>query len=389
MGSARIRLQKKHIFMAMFVLIYITRAYTDAVFVSRSEDSILTSVKYVLLFMTVIYGFALLKNNRKWESTYIIKNVVIVVVTAVTISTFRMMYKGIFSTQVFTFSFRILFPAILAIVVVNVCSEEDIYNCLSVVLYCCFFIYVFLEIGLSEFSVESFQSISFNNSYSPFESHYTSGTAMALFAFFSFYRKNKFNTVISLVFCLLCFKRVMLLASIVLFVIPFFVEVKSRGPVWLPYCGASVFIVLTIAYFWCLIPSNHHFLQNLLNIESVEKLTMTRSIFFEQIYGNPLFLNFGWGSCESYLGHSIEMELIQMYIELSVVGLCVFAFSYWDIAGNTIYGFIYMLYNFFNMLASHTLSNGFIWAIVFVTFSCIETTVDGKRIRRKYFRIKL
>ena len=109
MRSMRIRLQKKQIFMALFVMIYISRAFTDAVFIAQNKDSVLTLVKYAFLFLTMIYGLELLQHKRKWTSTYIIKDVVIVVMVFILISLFKMMYEGIFSTAVFSFSFRLIF----------------------------------------------------------------------------------------------------------------------------------------------------------------------------------------------------------------------------------------------------------------------------------------
>ena len=373
MRTMKLRLHKNSIFMALLILTYAIRAITDAVFVSREVSNGWTSVKYLTVFLAIVYGTAcLLQSGRKWHCLYVIKYIGLAAGTLLAISILRMIYAGVFSIIPIKIVFNMLLPVAVAVLTMSLLDSEDVYNCLSWILVITFCIYCVFEIGLENFSAAKFASISFSSSYSPFESHYTSGTAMALCAYFAYYRKRKVMTVISLFFSLLVFKRLFVLFSIVIFLLPMFFNVKRRVSAWIPYCAAACFCVLTFFYYWCMIPENQDVILQLLNIDSLRNFTSGRSAFFSELYSSSFFVNFGLGSTEAYLGRPMEMDLIQILVETSFVGLIVFTFAYWKLSGTTWFGVLYMAFNFLNMLTSHSFQNGFIWSIVLITFLQIE-----------------
>lgn len=388
METLKIRCQKKSIFLFLLVLTFALRAYTDAVYVAKELDSPLTAAKYGVLFLAIAYGAVyLVQRGKAWQCLNILKYVGLAALTAVFISFCKMIYVGVFSTAVLELAFHMLLPAIVTVLAMSICDSDDIYRCFSWILCVCFVIFCVFEIGLEAFTAEQFAQISFTDSFSPFESHFTSGTAMALCAYFSCYRKNRLLTILSLVFSLLVFKRLMVLFSLALFFLPIIIPMGKKLPRKTGMLCAAVFCVLTVGYYWCLIPENQAVLENVLGIESVADFTSTRSLFFESVYSDVFFVDFGWGSCEAALDRLLEMDLIQIYIELSVVGLVAFALSYWAIAGDTLYGIAYMGFNFLNMLSSHSIENGFIWIIVLITFAQIQTDTD-KGIQATMPRIK-
>lgn len=378
METIKIRVPKKSIFMFLLVLAYAMRAFTDAVYVAKELDSPLTSLKYVFVFLAIAYGvFYLVQRGKAWQCMYILRSVGVVVFTAIFISLCKMIYTGIFSSAVLGLAFHMLLPAVVTVLAMNIGDSDDIYKCFGWILCICFVIYCVYEVGIEMFTSEQFAQISFEESFSPFESHFTSGTAMALCAYFSYYRKNKLLTILSLVFSLMVFKRLLIIGSIALFVLPWIIPVGKRVPKKIAIVCATAFCVLTVVYYWCLIPENQKALEAALGIQSVKEFTSSRSMFFESVYSDVFFVNFGWGSCKAALGRWLEMDLIQILIELSVVGLVVFAVSYWTIAGDTIYGIIYMGFNFLNMLSSHSVENGFIWILVLITFAQIQTDAQN------------
>ena len=97
-------------------------------------------------------------------------------------------------------------------------------------------------------------------------------------------------------------------------------------------------------------------------------------------------MNFGIGACEAHLGRLLEMDLIQLLIEVSVVGLAVFSVCYWRVAGRTLYCVVYMAFQFLNMLTSHSLAGGFVWLILLTTFAQIELDEKTNTRSRIVFR---
>lgn len=369
----KLKLRKKDIFFALLVLAYAFRAFTDAVFVSRGVDSTWVTIKYVVLLFAIIYGVCYLAvRGKRLQNIKIAKLVGIAWGTFFVISCLKMLYTGFFSTDVFELLIYMAISAVMAVLITNIGTQEDIYSFFSWVLCVCFAMYCVFEVGLDYFGKEYFNTISFSTSFSPFESHYSSGTAMVLCAYFCYFRKRKIFTLLALMFSLLTFKRLAVVFSIILFVLPIVTNPQRKLNKYIPIILSVAFCVVTVVYYWYLIPENQDILIDLLKIESVAELTSSRSIFFSAVYSNPFFINFGWGSCETYLGRMIEMDLIQMLIEVSFVGLAVFVFSYWSLAGTTIFGLIYMGYNFLNMLTSHSIQNGFIWGLILVSLVQME-----------------
>lgn len=383
MGQIKIKLHKKQIFFALLIITYVLRSYTDAVFVSKQISSTWTLAKYVTLFAAIAYGYIyLFPKKNKWQGRDVLKYVGITAATFLIISFVKMLFTDTLSTKPVLLAFNMIYPAIIVMLAINIGDQNDIYNCCKWILLWTFAIYCIFEIGLSVFSKDFFAKIIFADSTSPFESHYSAGTAAALCAFFCYFRKNRVYTVLSLIFALLVFKRMLFIGSIVLFVLPMFVNVKKHVKRWAPGAFAALFFALTLVYYWLLIPENQHYFQEWFGVSSVIKLTSTRSLFFEAVYTSDSFVNFGWGACEAHLGRLFEMDLLQMLIEVSVVGLGVFAFCYWRIAGTTIYGMLYMAYNFCNMLASHSISGGYIWCLILLTFKMVELDA-GKNTNEK------
>lgn len=388
----KIRINRRQIFIFLLVAIYAIRGYTDAVYVANGSNSIWVSSKYIILALTIMYGVFLLPKNLRLKGYTIFKNVTITVAVFGFISLLRMIYVGVFSADVLMLAMHMLIPVVITVLMVNILNSDEIYDCMSLILIVCCLSYVLFEIGLSEFSIGNIMTISFAHSYSPYESHYTAGTAMALCAYFSFYRKNKFYTILSFVFSFLTFKRMLIICSIVLFVMPMIISKNKKVSRKVVNFFAISFVIGTLLYYWCLIPENIDFLREAFGIESLEKITSYRSVFFEMYYSDPFFENSGWGSCLKNFGHIMEMDLIQIYIELTLLGLIVFCVCYWNLAGNTVYGVIYMLFNFLNMLSSHSIENGYIWSLIIITFLQIELDTYGEKgtnLLQKRMKIKV
>lgn len=389
----KIRIQKRSIVAALFVATYLLKAFTDGIFVAAKVGSIWTGTKYIAVFAMMAYGMYYLSQFQKtWRYWFVVRRVGITVLTFLVISGLKILYTGTGSLAAFKGLLHMLLAPCIAFVVLNVLDSDTIYKCMCWILCGSLVAYVFFEIGVDLFTFAQIKLISFATSYSPFESHYSSGMAVALCSYFSYYRKNKLMSFLALLYSLLTFKRLLVVFSLFIYVLPLFYDVRKRLSRYPGNTMALGFIIITVLYYWYMLPQNQAFLESLFQIESLSSFTSGRAAFFNKVYSGIRYVDYGFGSTEHFLGRSMEMDLIQILMEVSIVGLAVFSFQYWQFAGTTRFGLLYMTFNFLNMLTSHSVQNAFIWGIVLLTFVVVEeeqvlhTAQTGKRRIRVRWR---
>lgn len=376
----------------LFISTFTLLSYTDAVFVSQEiEEGFIINLKYATLFLGISFCLLqiflkkkiFLKNNMSLEFSKELKNIFFVVTVFLFLSLCTSLFHGRFTTNTIEELIKIIIPAIYAFCVLNTFNFKDIYNCMVVVLFVSLWGYI-LEVGLETFTGDNIRSIKYSDSFSPFESHYFAGTSIALCAFFMYYRKNKIYSALSLIFALLTFKRVSVLFALIFFLLPLFFDVnKFINKRWINIIRVF-FVCATIVYFFLLSPHFSDVFVSLFNSD-VNDFTKGRSNYIEKII-NGGFTSYGFGSSTEFIGKSIEMDLIKIYIELSIIGLIVFVFNFWNIAGNKLYTNIFMFYNFVNLLTSHSLRNVFSWILSYIIIGCILYKQNNDLTYLKYKR---
>lgn len=82
------------------------------------------------------------------------------------------------------------------------------------------------------------------------------------------------------------------------------------------------------------------------------------------------------------------MDLIRIYKETTIFGLAVFCFGYFKCAGDKRYTLIYMCFQFFNLLTSHSIYGAFNWILVFLTIGSITyySNEDSYIVKRLWKR---
>ena len=354
----------------LVILVYFSRSITDALYVSKNISNISVYLKYIFMLASIIFCFIQLR--KKENRTYIFKkellSVLFVIISFLFITLLFTLKNGNFYQESISELIKIIIPIIYAFFILNVFSFKEIYYSMVGILLCSFLGYV-LEIGTDNFTMSNILTMSFGTSYSPFESHLFSGASIALYAFFIYYRKNKFLVALSLLFVVCTFKRLSIVFAIFLLIIPYFININKKVNEKLRIWISIFFVVITIIYYFLLIPSSADFFYDIFG-KTQREFTMSRSIFLERIL-NSNYSSSGIGSVTHFLGRSLEMDLIQIYFEVSIIGLIIFVWNYWKCAGNIVYTYIYMAFQFFNMLTSHSLDNSFNWVLVFLIIGCI------------------
>lgn len=359
----------KDINCGLFILMFAFRSITDAIFVSKGiESNIWINLKYLFLIVGIIIGVFQMKNKKKIftkEFFYLTFTVMMLFV----ISCICILINSEFSSLFFESIIKLILPIIYVYVFLNIVEFQDIYKSMIAVLILSFLGYVF-EIGFSNFNMNNLATISFQDSYSPFESHFSSGTAIAMCAFFMYYRREKKWMLLSFIFALFTFKRMSILFAIFLLVLPKFIDINKDANKKLKGFIKVFFIISTLAYYCILLPNNSEIFYKIFG-ENQASLTMGRSDFLARLISREYKIS-GLGSIANVIGRGLEMDLISIYLETSIIGLCIFVNCYWSCAGNKIYTYIYMLFQFINLLTSHSLSNSFNWILAFVIIGTIS-----------------
>ncbi len=375
----------------LFLSTFALFSYTDAVYVSKGINSnIWISLKYITMLLGVGFGalqilFRVKYNNTKRVELTFKKEtfkILVVVVVFLFLSLIYQLISGNITSNMYSELIKLILPIIYAFCILNVFNFDDIYNCMIAVLIFAILGYI-LEIGINNFTWANIKQISYSTSYSPFESHYAAGTAIATCAFFMYYRKNPIFKYISLVFAIFTFKRLAIIFALIFLILPKFVNVNRKvSPKW-SWIIKILFVVATIIYYHMLLPDFSDTFQKIFN-DSAARFTMGRSIYLDRII-NGNFHSYGLGSTTVFIGKSIEMDFIKILIEISIVGLIVFIWNYWDICNNHLYCMVYMLFIFINLLTSHSLTNVFSWILVYIIIGSIVYKNDNEaHVKYKY-----
>lgn len=389
-GEINLKIQKNivnFINISLFILMYAFRSFTDAIYVSNGiESNFLINVKYLILGVAILFGIFQLKYKK--EKTIYNKellNVSIVIITIVFISLIMIIISGNFYFSFIEKIIKLILPIIYVYLILNIMKFEDIYKCMCGALIFSFIGYI-LEIGINNFTINNFLKIDFIHSYSPFESNFFAGTAIAMCTFFMYYRKRKIFTYLSLIFAIFTFKRMAVIFALLLLFLPKFIDVNKDLKKKYKNIIKIVFIILTLIYLWLLTPQSSVLFEKIFG-ETQTSMTMGRSDFLQSLMSMN-FISSGYGSIVNILGRGLEMDLISLYLETTIIGLIIFVNGFWNCSGNKSYTFIYMLFQFFNLLTSHSLSDAFNWIIAFLIIGCISYKKEEQfKIKRLKFYV--
>ena len=71
------------------------------------------------------------------------------------------------------------------------------------------------------------------------------------------------------------------------------------------------------------------------------------------------------------------MDLIQFYLETTIIGLIIIVFAYIFSAGNVLYALIFMAFQMLSCLTGSGMYNAFGWVPIIITFGCINYKKDS------------
>ena len=354
----------------LFCLVFIFKTFTDVFYVAQNKSSAIVSVKYLLMLMSISISFILFQRNDNRQYIFREESRAIFLVVGV-----FSLYSFIRSIITMNFSFDsivglmyIFLAIVYAFCILNTLNFEDIHACMKVILVVGIIGYI-CEIGLDNFTVINIMKSSFSDSYSPFESNFTSSLSIIMCSFFAYYRKDKKWLIASVLFTLFTFKRSYMLFAIVYFILPIVFNPNKRINKYIYYVASATFVLATFGIIWLYLPQNQDLFIKIFGV-TASKFSSGRSDLL-RILINGDYISSGYESSTAFLGRGLEMELVKIYFELGVLPLIIFVFSYFKISKNNWFCFLIMLQNMINFLTSHSLSSAFNWSLRFIIIGCI------------------
>ncbi len=250
--------------------------------------------------------------------------------------------------------------------------------------YCIFVLYIiaFLKLAARKMSIESIRSISFKDSYSPFESELA--FVFLIFECYFLFKNKKVCAFISLVLCFLSLKRLCMVAAISMFVFHKWIIQDKKINSKIVILVTVVFVLIPVITCFTLNDEFELWFYNNFNI-TLYDASMTRSSRIEAVIDSGQ-IKFGLGSVTTYLTEHLNLlhgsnfaqrnlhnVLVQIYLECGLLGSCVFTYVYMKASSISRTTFILMIYIFMESYFNPTYGAGTtgMWILIYLLISIV------------------
>ena len=274
-------------------------------------------------------------------------------------------------------------PLIFIIVYSQISEEQDVETILNYLFV--LYIIVFLKNFAGQLTLANLKSISFANSYSPFESELA--FVFLIFECFYLYMGKRKNAIISLILCILSFKRISMLAAIVFFIFSKWIVVKKAVNKKIVIVTTVVFVLLPVLTCLMLNDTLEAWFYQTFHV-TLNEITLTRSSRIEAVI-NSGQIKYGLGSVTTYLtkylnalhgsnfsNRNLHNDLVKVYLECGILGSIVFTYIYMKAASVSRMLFVMMCYIFFECYFNHLFGAGStdIWILIYLIMSIAGMT---------------
>ncbi len=274
-------------------------------------------------------------------------------------------------------------PLIFIIVYSQISDEQDVETILNYLFV--LYVIVFLKNFAGQLTLANIKSISFANSYSPFESELA--FVFLIFECFYLYMGKRKNAIISLILCILSFKRISMLTAIVFFVFSKWIVVKKAVNKRIVIVTTVVFVLLPVLTCLMLNDTLEAWFYQTFHV-TLNEITLTRSSRIEAVI-NSGQIKYGLGSVTTYLtkylnalngsnfsNRNLHNDLVKIYLECGILGSIVFTYIYMKAASVSRMLFVMMCYIFFECYFNHLFGAGStdIWILIYLIMSIAGMT---------------
>lgn len=355
----------------LLVLMATINSVTDALNIS---GNMISYSKYALALVCSVFGFIVIGRNSDKKGNKLVFQqefgILCLMMIYILLATFaKALIHDRFEFEMLLDILRMAIPIIYSFALLNTLEYEQIDKCMRVMLFI-YFIGYLKQQGFSSFTPANILSISFADSYSPFESHQFAATSLLMFCYFSYYRESKLCFIISAVFAFLTFKRAQVVFIIILVIMLLFFNLNKFVSKWWVIAMVVLTVGGTLFYFAVLTYDPlTEFFETRFNAD-FDKFTMYRNVLLNRLVDSN-YESFGFTSSTIFLGHSIEMDLIKIYLEIGFIGLVLTVYAYWNLTKGHLFCMLLMLQFMFNLITSHSFDGGITWTFRMLIIGCV------------------
>lgn len=376
----------KNIHYLLFLLAFISKAFFDVIFVENGIHSF-DNIKYLFMLLDICLICYEENYKKKNNSNYKFKGIFyeehkgIILVTLIfsLISMIEMVYLGTATIQTLKELFYLYIPGLYAFLLLNTLSENEINRYFNIMLVCFLGAY-FIEIS-GKITLGNFESISYWDSYSPFESSYLAGPDISLFFYFLF-KKDRIRTIISLIFVFMTFKRLAIVFACFMFILSKTCDLNKNVSKITIYFIKAFYIIIPVLIYYFMRPIYIDMLNAKFGID-FNHLVMSRDSIFNSVIDSG-FQSYGYGSTTELVkklyptAGNLHLDLVKIFMETTIIGLVAFVNTLWNIAGTKRYSILIMLFCFFNLLTTHSIDGCFAWIITYLTIGTVKLQSNKK-----------
>lgn len=352
-----------------FVLTFALKAFTDGPYNRGEISNSIVYIKYATAFIACFVAFAHIIKNGETRFIPEFNKLMTIVAIFTMLSIIMQVTSGSFTITTYIELIKLAMPMVLAYCILNALNDHQIYACMVAILIISVAGYL-IELKATGVSTISILRSDFFSSKSETESSGFSEIALMLSFYFLYEKRSNIASIVSVLFCILCFKRLAMLVVLAALMVSYFAPKFITRKVPVGFLNACKFLTLIACLFWCwlLLRGQENLFISLFG-KSPFEFTMGRSESLRFLVESH-FQSYGFGSSNdvirSYFGVPFEMDLAKIAIELTPIALVCFVWLFWDLGMSNVWAFAIIAYFMLNMITSDSLTSNFSFTLAYI-----------------------
>lgn len=364
-----------------FVLTFAIKAFTDGPYDRGLLSSAIVYTKYATAFIACLLALAFAMKKGEYRFVHEFNELMVIVAVFTVVSAVMQLVSGTFVGGTYIELVKLAMPMVLAYCMLNALDDDQIYVCMVAVFIASLMGYV-VDMGARGSSLSAIFQADFAASESDTESSGFSEISLMLSFYFLYVKRSEAVSVVSTLFCILCFKRLAILVVSLAFLVshfaPSFITVKPSSRL-VTACKVAT-LVACAAWCWILLPGQERLFISLFG-QTPFDFTMGRSMSLRYLVDSG-FQSYGFGSANVVIngvfGVPFEMDLAKIAIELTPAVLALFVWLFWNLAKGSVWAFGIVAYFMLNMISSDSLTSNFAFTLAYMTLGLVNSGSSNK-----------
>lgn len=345
-----------------FIIYNIIYAFYMSGYISRNLNII------SLLIFTII---CIISGSKKKKYTFVpeTKKLLFFIIYVIFVSFIRQVYYRDVNISLFSGLLYVILPIVVVFFVVNTSEKDEVKRYLYIIFFR--MIFLFLLTNYNNLSLTNFLMINWGDSQSSLFESSMAHEFMFMVVVFKYLKKDIY-AFISMIFCILCFKRLAFLCAVSFYFFYDFIFKKEEVSKRVILVVKFLFILTPFITLFIVSKEGQELFYNLFKIP-LNQFTTGRTYYINLVLSNMQYYN-GYGSTHNYLLNiygdtyvtSIHCDLLRLFLECGFLSVFICVNSWFNIIRRKRVLFYLMSYAFLEMFVSHFLEGMGIWMIFYL-----------------------